>query len=283
MQASDSGRTLVELPQACQLTLDEATDPRVAALVAKVPEELWGGRLALQLLVHRALGGASHFAAYVNALPVGVPGLPMFFSGDAIHGLQYPPVSEQVKKRCRWLASFARDELSRLPGSADDPFMGQAVDANALGEGSYFVLRSHQRHPRLRIKHGTESSVPCTGWALACVTSRAFRVAGPSKPASLLPLVDMCNHSFAPNAQLRAGPGRAVSLVTLRPLAAGEPVLISYGKLSNNYFLLDYGFLIRDNPHDRVELRFDAALLQVRCPAHGVGPVVSSAGSGHAG
>ena len=99
---------------------------------------------------------------------------------------------------------------------------------------------------------------------MGCVTSRAFRVAGPSQPASMLPLVDMCNHDFAPNAQLRAGPGNSVSLVALRSLAAGEPVLISYGMLSNNFFLLDFGFVIRGNPHDRVELRFDAALLQVQ-------------------
>ena len=87
-QASHPGRTLIELPRACQLTLDEATDPRVTALVAKVPEQLWGGRLALQLLVHRALGDASPFAPYVNALPVGVAGLPLFFSGEAIDALQ---------------------------------------------------------------------------------------------------------------------------------------------------------------------------------------------------
>ncbi len=88
LQASDPGRTLIELPRACQLTLDEGTDPWVTALVAKVPEQLWGGRLALQLLVHRALGDASPFAAYVSALPVGVAGLPMFFSGEAIDALQ---------------------------------------------------------------------------------------------------------------------------------------------------------------------------------------------------
>ena len=174
-------------------------------------------------------------------------------------------MSEQVKKRCRWLAVFARNELSRLPGSAADPFKGQAVDANALGKESLAWHRQWRTQARLSVlQHATvDWRLPCAGWAMACVTSRAFRVAGPSKPASLLPLVDMCNHSFAPNAQLRAGPGKAVSLVALRALAADEPVLISYGQLSNNFFLLDYGFLIRDNPHDRVELRFDAALLQV--------------------
>ena len=65
---------LIELPSTCQLTLDESTDPRVAALVERVPAELWGGRLALQLLAHRVLGDASPFATYVDALPVGVPG-----------------------------------------------------------------------------------------------------------------------------------------------------------------------------------------------------------------
>jgi histone-lysine N-methyltransferase SETD3 len=73
----------------------------------------------------------------------------------------------------------------------------------------------------------------------------------------------MCNHSFTPNAQLRPGPGRAVSLVALTALAPGEPVLISYGQLSNGFFLLDYGFIVPGNPHDSTELRFDAALLQV--------------------
>lgn len=36
---------------------------------------------------------------------------------------------------------------------------------------------------------------------MAVTTSRAFRVRGPDKPAAQLPLIDMCNHSFAPNCQ----------------------------------------------------------------------------------
>ena len=94
----------------------------------------------LQLLVHRALGDGSPFATYLSALPVGVPGIPIFFGAEAIAALQYPPVSEQVKRRCRWLATFARDELSRVPGSLDDPFQGQLVDANALGEAPDALL-----------------------------------------------------------------------------------------------------------------------------------------------
>jgi hypothetical protein len=40
------------------------------------------------------------------------------------------------------------------------------------------------------------------GWALAVVSSRAFRLRGLSQPATLLPLIDMANHSFTPNAEV---------------------------------------------------------------------------------
>lgn len=42
-----------------------------------------------------------------------------------------------------------------------------------------------------------------TGWALAAVTSRAFRVGGLSQPAACLPLIDMANHAGTPNAAVR--------------------------------------------------------------------------------
>lgn len=57
----------------------------------------------------------------------------------------------QVKKRCRWLLSFTQQTLRPISGSEKDPFDGADVDANALG------------------------------WALAVVTSRAFRTRGPDQ------------------------------------------------------------------------------------------------------
>lgn len=46
-------------------------------------------------------------------------------------------------------------------------------------------------------------------------------------------------------------------------VSAGEPLLLSYGKLSNDFLLMDYGFVVAANPHDAVQLRFDVGLLQV--------------------
>lgn len=111
-----------------------------------------------------------------------------------------PPL--QVKRRCRWLLGFSQGVLAALPDTAADPFGSTPVDANALG------------------------------WALGVVTSRAFRTRGPGQPAAMLPLIDMANHSFSPNARvLPAGQGGGgMCLVATRDLEAGEPVLISYGE-----------------------------------------------------
>ena len=144
-----------------------------------------------------------------------------------------------MKKRCKWLYEFSTEVLARLPGSPEDPFGGVAVDINALG------------------------------WAMAAVSSRAFRTRGPTQPAAMLPLIDMANHTFSPNAEVLPleGGGGAVGLFARRAITEGEPLLLSYGQLSNDFLFMDYGFIVEDNPYDSVQLRFDVNLLQVRASA----------------
>jgi Rubisco LSMT substrate-binding/SET domain len=242
---------------------DGATDPRLLNLIQKVPTELWGAKLALQLLAHRIRGSRSDsinyntdgktntrnnqindFAPYIAALPLGFPGLPMFFPPDAIAALEYPPVTEQVKRRCRWLLSFASESLAPIRGNeAQDPFEGVEIDANALG------------------------------WALAAVTSRAFRTRGPDQPAAMLPLIDMANHSFDPNAKItgQGGTSGAFQMVSTKEIQAGDPILLSYGNLVNDFLLLDYGFIVPDNPYDTVQLRFDRILIEAAKAVANVG------------
>lgn len=87
----------------------------------------------------------------------------------------------QVNKRCRFLLEFEKllkRELENLKPD-DHPFGGQDVDSSALG------------------------------WAMSAVSSRAFRLYGSKRPGGtrsnvpmMLPLIDMCNHSFDPNAEI---------------------------------------------------------------------------------
>jgi histone-lysine N-methyltransferase SETD3 len=257
------GHRCVVLPPRCHLAFEQTADAAaagadgqqsaaLAALASDIPPELWGAKLALALLRERALGPESSYAPYVEALPAAFPGVPLFWGPEAIAALDYPPVAEQVKKRCRWLHEFASKHFA----GGDDGDQAKAALA------------------------GARVDVSGLGWAMAAVTSRAFRVGGLDKPAALLPLVDLCNHDFDPNAEVvpyeggGSGSNRkkgGVAVVTRRPLKKGEPVLLSYGPLPNDFLLLDYGFLVENNPHDAVSLRFDASgLLTAGAAAAGV-------------
>lgn len=52
-------------------------------------------------------------------------------------------------------------------------------------------------------------------------------------------------------------------MVAARALSAGEPVLLSYGNLQNDFLLMDYGFVIPGNPFETVQLRFGPELVEV--------------------
>lgn len=89
--------------------------------------------------------------------------------------------SHQVNKRCRFLLEFEREVKQALDNLKPDdhPFGGQYVDSSSLG------------------------------WAMSAVSSRAFRLYGKDMPDGthinipmMLPLIDMCNHSFSPNAEI---------------------------------------------------------------------------------
>eukprot|EP00238_Polyblepharides_amylifera_P004963 CAMPEP_0196590656 /NCGR_PEP_ID=MMETSP1081-20130531/67159_1 /TAXON_ID=36882 /ORGANISM="Pyramimonas amylifera, Strain CCMP720" /LENGTH=480 /DNA_ID=CAMNT_0041913811 /DNA_START=44 /DNA_END=1486 /DNA_ORIENTATION=- len=230
LQNCKPGDVLIHLPASVLLTYDDECDTNLLALISKVPKELWGMRLGLRLLAQRAAGQAAFWAPYVNLLPTAFQGVPTFFAGDAIQALQYPPVSAQVGKRCKFLISFAA-ELASIRGKPEDPFK-MDVDANALG------------------------------WALAAVSSRAFRTRGPTEPAAMLPLIDMCNHSFQQNCDTQPNSLGGINLVANQHIAQGTPLLLNYGALPNDFLLLDYGFVVPSNPHDYVCLRFDEGLLE---------------------
>lgn len=87
----------------------------------------------MQVLAQRVQGLDSFFASYIQNLPVGVSGIPMFFSREPQRAIDYAPVTQQVHMRCQWLLQFAREALQPLPGTPADPFSGTRIDADALG------------------------------------------------------------------------------------------------------------------------------------------------------
>ncbi|XP_057777551.1 LOW QUALITY PROTEIN: uncharacterized protein LOC130996060 [Salvia miltiorrhiza] len=248
------GSDLIVLPDHIPLRFEAkyAESSALTDLARYVPEELWAMKLGLRLLQERAKKG-SFWWPYISNLPE-THSVPIFFPGEDIKNLQYAPLLQQVNKRCRFLLEFdklVKDALENVELD-DHPFGGQEIDASALG------------------------------WAMSAVSSRAFRLYGSKRPDGtrddapmLLPLIDMCNHSFEANAKIiqekeASKENMLVKVIAGAQIKQNEPLELNYGCLNNDLFLLDYGFVIPSNPYDCIELKYDPALLDAASMAAGV-------------
>ncbi|XP_058078500.1 uncharacterized protein LOC131226792 [Magnolia sinica] len=256
-QEISKGSELIALPNHLPLSFRDSPDANgsdgaLIEIASCVPEELWAMRLGLKLLRERATVG-SFWWPYIGNLPEAFS-VPIFFSGDEIKNLQYAPLFHQVNKRCRFLLDFEKEVKHVVENLAPDdhPFRGQDVDASSLG------------------------------WAMSAVSSRAFRLHGEILPdgtrtdvPALLPLIDMCNHGFHPNAQIvqeqdTKDPKMSVKVVAETQIERDTPLTLNYGCLSNDLLLLDYGFISASNPYDSIELKYDGVLLDAASMAAGV-------------
>ncbi|PIN01661.1 N-methyltransferase [Handroanthus impetiginosus] len=248
------GSDLITLPQHFPLRF-EAKDGESSILIdlaRRIPEELWAMKLGLKLLQERAKKG-SFWWPYISNLPE-TYSVPIFFPGEDIKNLQYAPLLHQVNKRCRFLLEFEKIVKKELENVRldDHPFGGQDIDASSLG------------------------------WAMSAVSSRAFLLYGSERPDGtyidapmMLPLIDMCNHSFTPNAEIvqekeANNENMLVKVIAGAQIKRNDPLELNYGCLNNDLFLLDYGFVIPSNPYDCIELKYDPALLDAASMAAGV-------------
>ncbi|CAN6253380.1 unnamed protein product [Urochloa humidicola] len=240
------GDVLIALPGRLPLRLRRPTgdaDEVLVQLAQQAPEELWAMKLGLRLLQERAKPD-SFWWPYIANLPETFT-VPIFFPGDDIKNLQYAPLLHQVNKRCRFLLEFERtvqQKLDTVPLS-DHPFHGQHVNSSSLG------------------------------WAMSASSSRAFRLHG--EIPMLLPLIDMCNHSFNPNARIVQegdvnSSDMSIKVVAETKIEQNAAITLNYGCHPNDFFLLDYGFVITPNPYDQVELSYDGTLLDAASMAAGI-------------
>ncbi|CAL9769094.1 unnamed protein product [Musa acuminata subsp. burmannicoides] len=255
------GSELIALPSHLLLRFDRSSESdggcdgphsTLVELARRVPDELWAMRLGLKLLQERATA-RSFWWPYISNLPETFS-IPIFFSGDDIKNLHYAPLIHQVNKRCRFLLEFEKEIKNILDNVSlrNHPFGGQDVNSSSLG------------------------------WAMSAVSSRAFQLYGEilysdkhKNIPMLLPVIDMCNHSFAPNARIvqeqnMNSQNMSIKVVADTQIKQDTHVLLNYGSLSNDFLLLDYGFVIPSNPHDHVELKYDEALLDAASLAAGV-------------
>ena len=183
--------------------------------------------LACFLLAERAKGAASAWAECIAALPARYDGLVAWSAAEAA---ALPPDWRgfHADLRQRHLAALARLR-AQLPAAS--------------------ALRAHL----------TEAGWT---WAAAALHSRSMdlpdtRPGGAGRLVVLAPGADLFNHALdvaAGRSHRLAADGAAVEVVATRAYAAGEEVCISYGKKPSSRLLIGYGFVLPENPHDRVEV-----------------------------
>ncbi len=208
----------------------------------------WPWPPVLQVLEYWSQGAAGGHHQYIQALPgiapgVPQPGLAMFFTDEELQATQKQALATDAVSQRYWWRNFCETTLSSLPGTDADPFHGQMIDEQRLG------------------------------WALAVATSRSFgikQIGG----HTMVPLVDMADHSFESNAEVRANDDSSISMIANKPVQAGQAVLLKYGSHDNHNLLLSYGFLLPGNPYEKFSMDFDVSfVLQVRgCWCAGMRP-----------
>ena len=230
------GEQLIVVPEKAQLfysrQVDHRADRSLLALIDTVNPMLWGMQLGLRLLVECTKREASYFAPYIKSLPSEYGTIPAYFTQRDLTELQFPDIQRKAAGRMAQLDLLSL-QCERIRGGEEDPFKGEALSKTQLI------------------------------WATCSVSSRAYRVRGKSGQrgghlASLLPVVDLINHSFEANciiqdAAERGGPG-AVAVVAAIDVAAGEALRTNYGEIGNEQLLLNYGFVLDDNPHDTLSI-----------------------------
>ena len=189
-----------------------------------------------------------------------------------------PELSESISREaalaCFLLAERAKGEasawaaaLAAMPERYDCLVAWSAAEAAALpADWRGFHADLRRRHladlERLRGQLPEAAHLTEAGWtwAAAAVHSRSMDLARPGGEGRLVvlaPGADLFNHSLdvaAGKSHRLSADGEAVEVVATRAYAEGEEVFISYGKKPNSRLLIGYGFVLPDNPHDRVEV-----------------------------
>ena len=175
-------------------------------------------RLALLLALERADPG-SFFRAYLDAL--GPPTVPYTLTPEERAACQGLPLVEWIDEQ----HATTRKEVGRI------------VDA----------LRS--------LGHESALDTDTWRWAYGHVMQRTFSVDLDDEEVwVLVPGMDLCNHSTAPNTRYFAE-DEGWLLEAAHPIPEGEQLTIHYGtKKTSCDLLLYYGFVPLDNPNDLVHL-----------------------------
>ncbi|HSR98133.1 MAG TPA: SET domain-containing protein-lysine N-methyltransferase [Kofleriaceae bacterium] len=217
---------VVRVPRSLLITVETARAQLVERELVPAELELSSKHfmLAVWLLVERR-DPRSMFQPYLDALPGSVRSFRSF------------PVFASPQERALLDGSLTGAMLDRLRASLE-------ADHRKL----------------MAVAPGLEIGLDALVWAAMCVLSRSFGVTIDGQHTAVLaPFIDMFNHARGSNTRLDYdAEGQAFRVISERAYPPGEEVCVDYGRRSNLYLLLHYGFCIDHNDDDEALLGFPA-------------------------
>jgi len=98
--------------------------------------------------------------------------------------------------------------------------------------------------------------------AVSIVMSRAFTLS--DEGTALIPYGDMCNHSNIPHGVFTYDNEKKVfQIKCVKECKSGEEFFISYGDKSNTELLVEYGFILKENFFDSIEISINPTIINL--------------------
>ncbi|OQR79409.1 SET domain-containing protein 4-like [Tropilaelaps mercedesae] len=147
--------------------------------------------------------------------------------------------------------------INSLPKKFTSPFNCSSTDVLPRGIQHAFdrwrntALQTWQRLSNYFLSCRKEPAISESEftWSWCAVTTRCVFVEGHG--SSLAPFLDMLNHHWTASVNTQFKDGHFV-ISTNRAYRSGEEVFINYGSHDNRTLLLNYGFVLDDNPNNCV-------------------------------
>ncbi|XP_078445421.1 SET domain-containing protein isoform X3 [Wolffia australiana] len=232
-----AGECMLSVPYSAQLSPDITPSflrPQICNDVGAI------GRLAIVLLAEMRRGQGSDWAPYISRLP----------GFDEMHCLIF----------------WSDDELEMIRSSQ---IYHEVHDHRTSIEKEYLAAKPVQRLTSERESHDFQSF----GWGLKFLmrTIPYFWMCWITGMGNLKGRIfDFLNHDGnSENVLMSNEDSETSEVISARDYAAGEQVLIRYGKFPNATLLLDFGFTLKDNKYDQVQISMDVPqddpLYSVKC------------------
>ncbi|XP_069953870.1 SET domain-containing protein 4 [Cherax quadricarinatus] len=236
------GDVLVSIPKQALVTCCKILEDAELKNLHKVPQKFRAMEiLTFFLLYHKYLGNNSEWKPYLDSLP---------------NEYTVPAYS-------------SLEEISLFPELLKSRIFEQVEDVDQCYASIKTLVLLNSKHKQLF----SSLCVDDVKWGWFTVNTRCVYLKE-DNPApfilddvyALVPFLDLLNHSC--NSQVTTNMNESngcYEIVTQVPFAKYEQVFINYGPHDNIKLYIEYGFTLKDNPHNYVPVNIDDIISSVRC------------------